>query len=1151
MASASAERSLRARLKLATASIVVMAGVAALVAWSAPPRSAEQNSLLAKQSEQARADARDAALKSIASMPLYFERNQGQTDPQVRFLSHGSRYSMFVTDDATVISMVGGRVHHGSEIATVKAAAGTMPEEKLVASAVRIKMIGANPKPEVTGLEPLPGKINYLIGNDESKYHRNVPTFARVKVAGVYPGVDVIHYGTHDALEYDIVAAPNADVSKIKFAIEGNATTSTDAAGNLRIATAAGVVLMAKPRIYQTGDDGHQITIDGGFVLSKAGTVEGGVARREVGIELAKYDRTRELVIDPATAILLYSTYIGGHASSVGPVNLEQFSNVTNNTPLTVADVGIDVALDSANHPYVTGVVYSNDFPTPNAFNHSEVGANAPPSQNPNIFVAKFDPTMSGAASLLYGTYIGGAGDTAGGDVGHGNGDLGFGIAVDASNQAFVVGQTYSENFPETNKCGAFGQTIVHAQSFTNVGFVLKMNATGSDLVYSCYINGDHNATESRVALFPAGCGTTTCKAYVSGATQSNGTQAKGEPSWPVTGNAFQSMLHGTNNKSNATFLVMHEDGQSLDYATLYGGTGNGSNADTGISVAVQPDGQGVITGATFSTDLITVNPAISTFTGDHTKTSNAFVARFDPTLSGAASLTYATYLGGSGATGTISGLVNFSLSVGDLGTGVQVDSGKIWVTGLTASTDFPIGTVGTHFQSTNHAGTFCGGAANPPATAGFVDALDTTQAGLAQIVYGTYFGGCGLRLTAPASSGSVGFGDAPTDIHVAGDKVYIGGTTTGGIIANSFPLSANVLPCGAQAGTATPTATPNPPQLNRNFSSGVSISGLAFIPLTAFVTELDTAQVVAANQLIFSALMGGSGAMDAVGGVTLDSNSHIVVAGFTYSNDYPLTTNAFQFSNNALAQSATNAFLAVIDPAGTVCPSNFTHPTPTVTMSPTPTASRTPTATASRTPTPTASGTPTASRTPTPTASATATASRTPTPTATSTSTSSPTPTTTATATASRTPTPTASSTSTATASRTPTPTATSTATATATATATRTATPTATATPGLGRISVSTKPIVLKGKPGKPKTKKLKVKNVGTGPLDVTGTGGLIAPLSSSGGGVIAPKKNLTLLVTDTPTTGGSTTTQTLKIFSDDPTKPEVDISVTGNSP
>jgi len=108
-----------------------------------------------------------------------------------------------------------------------------------------------------------------------------------------------------------------------------------------------------------------------------------------------------------------------------------------------------------------------------------------------------------------------------------------------------------------------------------------------------------------------------------------------------------------------------------------------------------------------------------------------------------------------------------------------------------------------------------------------------------------------------------------------------------------------------------------------------------------------------------------------------------------------------------------------------------------------------------------------------------------------------------------------------------------------------------TAAPAPSMGRISVSTTPIRLKGKPGKPQSKNLKVKNIGTGPLDVTGTKGLSAPLSSSGGGTIAPKKRLTITVTDAPTTGGSTVTQTLKIMSDDPNKSELDISVTGNSP
>src|ERR1019366_2211784 len=117
------------------------------------------------------------------------------------------------------------------------------------------------------------------------------------------------------------------------------------------------------------------------------------------------------------------------------------------------------------------------------------------------------DPTKSGALSLIYSTYVGGGGDTTPADAGHGNGDLGFGIAVDAGAQPFIVGQTYSTNFPRTNLCGAFGQTNDQAHTFTNVGFVAKMKSDGSDLDWACYIDGQNNATESRVALAPSGCG--------------------------------------------------------------------------------------------------------------------------------------------------------------------------------------------------------------------------------------------------------------------------------------------------------------------------------------------------------------------------------------------------------------------------------------------------------------------------------------------------------------------------------------------------------------------------------------------------------------------------------------------------------------------
>jgi hypothetical protein len=217
---------------------------------------------------------------------------------------------------------------------------------------------------------------------------------------------------------------------------------------------------MHKPSIYQQGADGVRTPVDGGFVLAKDGTIEAGVLRREVKIQLAAYDHSRELVIDPVASILIYSTYLGGTASSVGPVNLEQFGALTGGQQLSVADVGLDVALDSNNNAYVTGTAYSNNFPTTaGAFQTTLNGANSPHTQNPNAFVAEFNTTLSNNASLVYATYLGGAGDTNPADAGHGNGDLAFGIAVDAGNQAFVVGQTYSTNFPQTSSCGSFGQT--------------------------------------------------------------------------------------------------------------------------------------------------------------------------------------------------------------------------------------------------------------------------------------------------------------------------------------------------------------------------------------------------------------------------------------------------------------------------------------------------------------------------------------------------------------------------------------------------------------------------------------------------------------------------------------------------------------------
>ena len=236
-------------------------------------------------------------------------------------------------------------------------------------------------------------------------------------------------------------------------------------------------------------------------MLAKDGTIEAGIPRRDSRDSAGEVRSSRELVIDPPASILVYSTYLGGGASSRGPVNLEQFGAVTGGTALTVADVGLDVALDSANHAYVTGIAYSKNFPvTPGAFQPSLRGANAAPNTNPNVFVAKFDtrcPTPTRWCGRR--TWAARAIQTPA-DAGHGNGDLGFGIAVDAANQPFVVGQTYSAGtdpitgsgtgFPGTSFCGAWGQTNDQGSTSTNVGFVSKLSAVGNAVTWSCYIDG-------------------------------------------------------------------------------------------------------------------------------------------------------------------------------------------------------------------------------------------------------------------------------------------------------------------------------------------------------------------------------------------------------------------------------------------------------------------------------------------------------------------------------------------------------------------------------------------------------------------------------------------------------------------------------------
>ncbi|MGH8650695.1 MAG: hypothetical protein ACREYE_00300 [Gammaproteobacteria bacterium] len=128
-------------------------------------------------------------VQSYGKLPLSFEANQGQSNAQVKFLARGPGYALFLTPTEAVLSL--------KKPTAQRKAARKMPapSEPGAGTVLRMRLVGANPAPQITGREVLPGKVNYLLGKDPSKWRTGVPTYAKVKYEAVYPGVDLVYYG--------------------------------------------------------------------------------------------------------------------------------------------------------------------------------------------------------------------------------------------------------------------------------------------------------------------------------------------------------------------------------------------------------------------------------------------------------------------------------------------------------------------------------------------------------------------------------------------------------------------------------------------------------------------------------------------------------------------------------------------------------------------------------------------------------------------------------------------------------------------------------------------------------------------------------------------------------------------------------------------
>ena len=527
-----------------------------------------------------------ALIDTYGKLPILFESNGGQADPAARFIARGNGYAVYLTQHETVIALS----QAGKLDRSASPAAATQ-------TVIGMRFVGAHKNAPLTGERKTESTSNYFLGPDPAHHFTDIPHYGAVRQSGIYPGIDAVFYGNQRQLEYDLIVAPGADPRTVRLAFTGTHKISIDRHGNLVLHGANGNVVQHKPVIYQqpNGHDGERQSIAGRYI--KRG--------REIGFQIAAYDKRLPLIIDP---VVSYSTFLGG----------------------VKGDGGQAIAVDSAGNAYITGYTASPKFPAANAIDR-RIGHN-----EQDVFISKLNASGTG---IVYSTYLGGA-------KGY---DVGNGVAVDASGNAYLTGNTSGTGFPTTT--GAYRTS--------GTAWLAKINAAGNALVYSTYLDV---GTANAIAIDAAG------NAYITGWTGSTfiATAGSVQPS--------SASKTGAGNKTSAYVAKVNPTGTGLIYGTYL----SGNATDEGRGIAVDQAGNAYVAGVTNSPDFPVLTPiqyyagrlSVSIFP-DHT---NAFVTKLNPSGS---SLVYSTFLGGS---------------YRDAANAIAVDAnGNAHITGTTTSTDFPV----------------------------------------------------------------------------------------------------------------------------------------------------------------------------------------------------------------------------------------------------------------------------------------------------------------------------------------------------------------------------------------------------------------------------------------------------------------------------
>jgi len=400
----------------------------------------------------------DAAMRAYLQTPLDFEANRGQSPPEIGYISRGPGYVLGLSPGVARLSL---QLPEQNPKAMMISSRVGVSEPRFRFSQMQLRLAGANPAAVTVGEDQERGQSNYFIGENPEKWQRAVPHFRRVKMTGVYPGIDLTFYGNPQELEYDFTLAPNANPLAIRWKIDGAQRIWIDKTGNVVLHTKAGDVQLRRPTSYQEVA-GSRISVSSRFELDG----------KTLKFSLGNYDHSKALVIDPVLTLSL----------SLGSTDGLRGTSINS------------VEMDAAGNLYMAGYTGGSDFPStvgPFQTDH----ANPIASQGTMGFIIKMDPA---ASTLLYSDFIGGS---------TGASSMWY-VAPDATGNVFATGYTTSTDYPLVNNIGktsALGSCGLSRTSSVICpdGVVFKLSADGSSLLFSSLLGGSQSTLGNVVQINP------------------------------------------------------------------------------------------------------------------------------------------------------------------------------------------------------------------------------------------------------------------------------------------------------------------------------------------------------------------------------------------------------------------------------------------------------------------------------------------------------------------------------------------------------------------------------------------------------------------------------------------------------------------------